>query len=433
MMIDLGRAEQWSPPETARPRRRLTAPGRLALALLVLAGVAAVPVRSAPAPAPVLHIGTGGAAVMLGGGRIYVVRAQQRLEVYSAHGAPFWSRTMGDTQQLDYADTDVAVFSSRGEGVSALDTVNALDPGTGVERWARGGGAVAGRAGRLVILIDTSQWQPDRPPPPLHVIAVHARTGATVWDLAVPADSVGDFGRPGDDTWDLVSFSVLDPDGTLRDYDLATGAVARTGHLPRTGPAGSFTLGPAGRQVAVAAGGEESGDDVYDRATGQFLWHAGAAGSRLDPCAPQLWCRPADGGLLAFDAATGRPAWRADGFDAVLAAEGPAVVLGHLGQSTDAAAAVVVVVDARTGAQRVRLDGWHPVRALGGRLVVWHRPEGARLTTVGLFDPVTGRVAVVGTGDAWGGWPVCTADVTLVACGVVGDLTVWPLPAAARR
>ncbi|MFB9445998.1 PQQ-binding-like beta-propeller repeat protein [Dactylosporangium vinaceum] len=432
-VIELGQADSWVPEETPRPRRGLSGPGRLVLAMLVLAVAVAVPVRSEPALGALLHIGTGGSAVTLGGGRIYVIRAGQGLEVYSAHGARLWTRTLSEAQQLDYGTAGATVIGGRGGPGAALDTVTVLDPGTGAERWTRSGVAAAGRAGRLVVLLDTSQWRADPPLPPVHLIAVDESTGAPVWDVQVPDGSMPEYAHAGDISWDLTSLTVLDPDGTLREYDLGTGAVARTSHLQRPGgPIGSVTLGPGGRQVAVAGTEVGAGEQVYDRATGRLLWQVDDREYRLDPCAPQLWCRPDGGKLLAYDAATGREAWRVDGFDTVLAAEGGALALGSLGRMDAVTGATVLVVDARTGAVRARLDGWHPVPVQGGGVVVWHRPEGELTATVGLLNPASGAVAVSGTGDGWGGQPSCAADDRIVACGVAGDLTAWPRPAAAR-
>ena len=63
-----------------------------------------------------------------------------------------------------------------------------------------------------------------------------------------------------------------------------------------------------------------------------------------------------------------------------------------------------------------------------GRLVVRRHVEGERITTVGVLDPRSGRVVPVGTGEAWGTDPGCSADRRVVVCNALGELVVWRLP-----
>ncbi|MEU7873830.1 PQQ-binding-like beta-propeller repeat protein [Dactylosporangium sp. NPDC049140] len=467
---DLGGGEPWAPPETPRPRRRLSGPPRWVAAVAVAAVAAGLPVTSAAAAGPVLHLASGALTTALGGGRIYVTRfggeGPHRLEVYGEGGARLWGTDLSDSQLLMFADDDAALVSVRLPDNPALATVTALDPRTGAQLWQRAGVSVAGRLPGRTMLVDTSRRvtlpagaDPQAQPREANqLVTVDSRTGAPVWSLAVPVNAVVAFGRGGNTPFDLTSFSVLDPDGTLRGYDLATGAVARTDRLePGLSGLGSLLTGedgdagPPGARAGQVRISTDRGDDVYDRASGRMLWHAapgppvlgtfvnlGNTGQAaigqwpLSGCAPGLWCRLDGAGLVAYEARTGRQAWRVDGFTTVLGAGAETVALGALGDNGQSLAAGVIV-DARTGAIRSRIDGWHPVVAEGHRIVVWRRPDGERVTTLGLLDPGTGRITVFGTGDSWGGMPSCSVDARVVACGVAGELTVWPLPAAARR
>ncbi|WP_433614290.1 PQQ-binding-like beta-propeller repeat protein [Dactylosporangium sp. CA-139114] len=446
-VIDLGDAAPWSPPETPRPRRpRLSGPTRRAAALAVAVLAALVPGDASAVSAPVLHIGTGAQRADLGGGRIFVTRysgeGPHRLEVYGPAGARLWGADLGDAQQLAYADADVAVLHVwLGDG-RALENVRALDPRTGRQLWQRGGVSLIGRFGGRLLLEDTTQ-SPATPDsaqrPPIALLAVDERTGATLWSSTVPAGREASLGRPIGGGWELTSLTVLGPDGVLTGYDLATGAPARTERLRRPGAAAIFELGEdrgapgarAGQVVVTAAGG----DDVYDRASGRPLWHLPPAGlGGLVGCAPGRWCRAEDGGFAAFDAGTGRPAWRVEGYDTIVGASAqPATLVLTAGGRQGDPMARGVLVDAHTGAVRARLGDWRPVGVQGGRVVVWRRDDGQLDTRLGLLDPAGGRITVFGTGASWVGVPACAADERLVACGLAGEVTVWPLPAAARR
>ncbi|WP_432987129.1 PQQ-binding-like beta-propeller repeat protein [Dactylosporangium sp. CA-233914] len=441
VVIELGDAAPWRPPEQAFARR----PPRWLAVLVVAALAAGLPVADTAAGGPVLRVGTGALGMLPGGGRLFLTRftgeGPHRLEAYDGGGAALWSRALADGRQVAYAGADVVLVTNQPTGLpAALATLSALDPGTGAELWSRGAASILGRAGELLLYEDTREWAGTEPAglPALRVAAVRARTGALVWERSVPGGFPVTFGRDLRRPYDVTSFNVLDPDNTLRAYDLATGAVLRTDRLRGLGVPGGFQVGddgrdggpPGARAGQVAVFSSDTGDDeVYDRASGRLLWSAGPGGNGgLTGCATGLWCRRDGPALVALDAATGRPAWRADGYDSVIGGGRGALLLG-LSRGTEA---TLLAVDARTGAVRRRLDGWHPIQADGNRVVVWRRDEDELAVIVGVVDPATGHVAVVGTGDAWGGPPGCAADGDLLACGVVGDMTAWRLPPAIR-
>ncbi|WP_433216838.1 PQQ-binding-like beta-propeller repeat protein [Dactylosporangium sp. CS-047395] len=421
VIIDLGDAQPWTPPETPRPRRRrFGGTGRwLAVALVTVLAAAVPPAGAATAP-PVLFIEESAQYVTIGGGRVLVVRytgeGPHRLEAYSTAGALLWSADLGDGQQLVHADAGIVLLARQLGDAFDLATVAALDARTGAPRWERSGVVLAGLAGPLVVLGDTRNG----------LVAVDPR-GVTVWTLDVPAGEVPALGWGAGATYELTSLSVLDRSGNLRTHDLATGAVRHTDHLDLTGIDPTWIdVGEDGRQLAIRSGTTE--DWVFDRASGRPLWHVPASlHAALRDCGFGRWCRADESGLVAYDARTGAEAWRFGELGLILG-RGPATMaLGALNWTTEAPP-VAAVVDAATGAVRARIDGWHPVAARGDRIVVWHRADGEPIATVGLLDPRTGRVAVLGSGEFWGGTPSCAADADLVACTMAGDLTVWRVP-----
>ncbi|WP_433057653.1 PQQ-binding-like beta-propeller repeat protein [Dactylosporangium sp. CS-033363] len=419
--IDLGEAQPWIPPDEPRPRRRrFGATGRWVAAALVAVLAAAVPpARAATAP-PVLFIEEAAQYVTIGGGRVLVVRytgeGPHRLEAYSTAGARLWSADLGDGEQLVHADAGIVLLARQLGDAFDLATVSALDARTGTPRWERSGVLLAGLAGPLVVLGDTHN----------DLVAVDPH-GVEVWKLDLPAGDVLALEWGAGATYELTSLSVLDRSGELRDHDLATGAVNHTDHLDLTGLDPTWIqVGGDGRQLAIRSG--TTADWVFDRASGRPLWQVPAnEHGILRDCGPGRWCRADESGLTAYDARTGDAAWRVDELGLILG-RGPATMaLGALNW-TGEAPPIAAVVDAATGAVRARIDGWHPAAARGDRIVVWHRADGEPIATVGLLNPRTGRIAVLGSGAFWGGTPSCSTEDDLVACTMAGDLTVWRVP-----
>ncbi|MEV8512803.1 PQQ-binding-like beta-propeller repeat protein [Dactylosporangium sp. NPDC051484] len=457
VVIDLGAAEPWAPPDTLRPRRRASAGTRLAALLLVATLAAGLPVADAAVSGPLLHIGAGVSDATLGDGRLFVTRSLgaggHRLDAYdAAGGAVLWSTELDDGQQLAFADAGVVVLSEYSANDPALATVTVRDARTGAELWRRGGARVVGMVGGRILTSDLSKAEPEqgaeRVPPESRVLAVDARTGAVAWTLVVPAGSNSSYGRDPRNPYGVSSLAVMDPDGTLRVYDPADGAVERTYRIERSSSSAHFVLGdddglsaPGARAGQVAVGfrdlhpahrDRQASEDVYDLATGRLLWHLDVSepSAVLTGCAPGRWCTTDSHGLAAYDPATGEQVWRVEAYDLIFGDAGGDLVLGRLGEE-GRPLPDLLVVDGRTGTPRHRLDGWRAIRAPGGRGVVWRRDEGQRATVVGLLDPASGRIAVFGRGDSWAGEPRCVTGGGFVACGVVGDLTVWRLPVTA--
>src|SRR5262245_20733991 len=69
------------------------------------------------------------------------------------------------------------------------------------------------------------------------LVGLDVRTGADVWTRVTPPGTIRSYLDEREFTY---SIGELDPDGTLRMLDAATGAVARTAHVRGVGPIGGF-------------------------------------------------------------------------------------------------------------------------------------------------------------------------------------------------
>ncbi|WP_433084621.1 hypothetical protein ACQP1P_08195 [Dactylosporangium sp. CA-052675] len=101
--------------------------------------------------------------------------------------------------------------------------------------WQRGGVSLIGRFGGRLLLADTTQSQATQDPaqsPPIPLLAVDERTGATLWSGTVPAGREASLGRPIGGGWELTSLNVLGPDGVLTGYDLGLGGEVTVWPLP---------------------------------------------------------------------------------------------------------------------------------------------------------------------------------------------------------
>lgn len=95
----------------------------------------------------------------------------------------------------------------------------------------------------------------------------------------------------------------------------------------------------------------------------------------------------------------------------------------------DAVSRRLGVIGARTGAVITELADWRLIEsASAGRILLW-RPVDQRTAMLGELNPATGRITVFGTVGKWYGPPECSAGGDTLACVMVGEATVWRLPA----
>ncbi|MEV8512804.1 PQQ-binding-like beta-propeller repeat protein [Dactylosporangium sp. NPDC051484] len=446
-VIDLGVVERWAPPEPPRPQRpgRAGRPGRGGWAgrrrgsALLAAAVLAVllPAADAPPGGPVFTLPGRMFDVHVTGDRLYVTRAVEdgalRVEARTPGGRLLWGAPLEPNQAFSFATADVVVLTNRyPQGAFAPSRVVVRDARTGAELWRRDAAEDRGAAGGRIILKDLAGEVGGaggagggESPPETTLVAVDERTGAAAWTVTAPAGArVELHGLDGDEAR-LESLTQLGPDGVLRTHDLATGAVVRRERLERSGPVFAYTTGAA--QVVVATAGRQAIVGAYERGTGRLLWQGDVAFyTPLFACAPERWCRVDGEGMRAYDAGTGEQVWRVAEYNSVFGLVGDIVVLGGFGTSAAPShEPVVLAVDARTGAVRHRLDGWY---AGSGRTVLMTLPDlGRRDALVGVYDPGSGRVAVLGR-VATGLGTRCAAGAGVVACTAGGTLTVWRWP-----
>jgi hypothetical protein len=150
-------------------------------------------------------------------------------------------------------------------------------------------------------------------------------------------------------------------------------------------------------------------------------------------CAAALFCATggngtAGDGITAYDATTGRSRWHLDRYTEVVANVGDRFVVGTF-EPAGATYGQLAVVDARTGAVTASLTGWRMiVEASAERILLW-QPIDVRTGILGELDVATGGVTVFGRAGNWYGAPECSARGDTLACVMVGELTVWRLPA----
>ncbi|MFG2037001.1 PQQ-binding-like beta-propeller repeat protein [Dactylosporangium sp. NPDC048998] len=440
-VIDLGIVERWAPePPPRRPARSGSA-GRRARgpALLAAAALAALlPAADAgPAGGPVFTLTDRVFDVSVTGGRLYVTRAEDggahRVEARTFGGRLLWDAPLEPNQAFSFATEGVVVLTNRyGPQAFARSRVVVRDARTGAELWRRDAAEDWGPAGRRILLEDVTggagRAGGGEPQAETRLVAVDERTGAAAWTVTAPVGAQVELrGGAAADPARPESLTQLGPDGVLQTHDLATGAVVRRERLDRSGPVYSYTTDAA--QVVVATAGAQATVGAYERGTGRLLWQRDVGFySPLFACAPGRWCGVGGDGVRAYDAGTGRQVWRIPEYNRVFGLGGDNVVLGGLGTSAAAShEPVVLAVDGRTGVVRHRLVGWYGAWGPGRPAVVTRPEPGRRTGLVGVYDPRSGGVAVLGRAPATVG-PTCDAGAGVIACVASGTLTVWRWP-----
>ncbi|WP_433614289.1 PQQ-binding-like beta-propeller repeat protein [Dactylosporangium sp. CA-139114] len=432
-LIDLGDAWAWSPPD--EPVRR----GRGRLAELVVAVLAAALLVADGPPRdgrPLFTLADRVLDAQLDGGLLFVSRFEDggpgRFEARTVGGRLLWSRPRsGENEGLAFAAGEVLVLSSAYGRQSAEEAgATALDRRTGAQLWHRPASVVIGPAGPVVLLEDvtgvTRPYTRVGNDTPTRLLGVDPRTGAPAWDQTLPAGSLVSYDGSDAHPDTLGAIDELTAGGTLQRRDPVSGAVTtRTPLAELGGNVSDFTV--SGDRVVVGRIGQP-GPDVYDLASGRLLWRLGQLGGRPFRCGAGRWCFVGGDGIHGLDAASGRSVWDVGQYNDIFDVSGDLIVAGGLGNSTSLTHdPVVLAIDARTGAVTHRLTGWVATYiTVGPRSVVTHTDAGQWQGLVGLYDPRTGHVRVVGRGRL-GPAPRCRTGAGVVVC-LGNGLTVWRLP-----
>jgi hypothetical protein len=333
-------------------------------------------------------------------------------------------------------------------------TLTGLDLATGRQLWTRPRSALVGTAGgRLVVedmpdpgkIIEFVEGEelPDPTindagdPQPRHVLVLDERTGAPVWELTAPAGTLLDFSRDGQfPAGSVTGVDQLDPSGLVTSRDIHSGAVVATHQLDWSGTAAMFSTGyawlvgpgQAATRALVYPDGERGGL-VFALAGGRRLFRTDVAiYDGLYQCATDLFCTTTEHDIAAYDASTGKSVWRLDGYTQVVATAGDRLVVSTYEQPGSTAGRLGIV-DTRTGAVTVDLAGWRLIDGLlADRVLLWRAVDG-RTAILGELDPASGRIAVFGKATEWYGPPECSSGGDFLACVMVGQATVWRLPA----
>ncbi|MER7282340.1 PQQ-binding-like beta-propeller repeat protein [Dactylosporangium sp. NPDC000244] len=431
-LIDLGDAGAWSPPDEPVRRGR----GRLAAAVVAVLAAALLVADGPRDGRPLFTLEDRVLDAQLAGGLLFVSRFEDggpgRFEARTVGGRMLWSRPRsGENEGLAFAAGEELMLTSAYGRQSAQEaTATALDRRTGAQLWHRSASVVIGSAGPVVVLEDvdgvTQPYTRVGTDTPTRVLGVDPRTGATAWEQTLPAGSLVSY--DGSDTRPdtIGSIDELTAGGTLQRRDPVSGAVTtRTPLAGLGGNASDFTV--SGDRVVVGRIGLR-GADVYDLASGRLLWRLDQPDGGPFPCGPERWCAVGGDGIHGLDAASGRRVWDVGQYNDIFNLSGDLIVAGGLGNSTSLThEPVVLAIDARTGVVTHRLTGWVATYIPAGPLsVVTHTDAGQWQGLVGLYDPRTGHVRVIGRGRL-GPVPRCRTGEGVVVC-LSSGLSVWRLP-----
>lgn len=453
-VIELDLSTPWEPPA---PRRRLR------IRTIALLTVLAVTLGVLVAGGPVSRAGllyTLDVQVLQAdsaGGRLYLARYQgtgpgpvieaRRL----SDGALLWEHSTDIQQQLlVLAGGDVVILLSEDQTGQdgASSTLTAFDAATGRQLWTRSGVTLTGSTPGIVIVQDATADLVDiiitdteyksginyaSPRPERRIHGLSTRTGSVVWDVTIPTGTQANF------SWDhardgrLSRFEALSRTGLLTRWDPRTGRTTETNQLDWSGVPARFDAGrvdgtgrPADRVIVYPD--KQRGAVVFDLATGRSLFNwPGDANRNLFPCATGLFCTGTDAGLDAVDTTTGARKWHVDRYNSVFELGGDHLLVGSYGDpGNPGRPGPAAIVDAATGAVVREFSGWNFFTS-GDRPLVW-RSTDPRSAVLGELDLVTGLITVFAEAENWYGNPECSTDGDLLACVIVGGLSVWRLP-----
>jgi outer membrane protein assembly factor BamB len=440
-VIELDVTAPWEPPDQPAPRSRLQG----VVAAVLVAVVAATTLAAAASPTRLQPWYSFDGHYQLGTvteNVIYAVRVDKGDDyLVEAHrltnGALLWQRSMTGVNSAVAGNGRYAVVSARDpDGRPVMLTV--LDGATGRTLWQRSGVAPLSMRGDVVVVDDDDPSRYGEPsddptvpmPPEQHLDGLELATGRVRWSVTVPAGvdrALEYYARAESGGFEVRSLVELEPNGSLRVRDLATGQVTLRSTLEVPGKTEGLELYDGYLLVrAYTPDTERAGlpNDlrVYDAQSGRLLWrntdeHLGF----VQPCGPYL-CVVNDGGTSAVEPKNGFTVWRIDRLDGTSNAD-VGNLLGYLNAAGEQP--TVVVIEARTGRVTRKLAPWQLVTSVGWpRVLVWQRDRLAH-GLIARLDVRTGRVTVLGRTDGWFGQPDCQVAAAYLVCATNDMVSVW--------
>lgn len=381
--------------------------------------------------------------IQLVGGRLYTVVSAGRQRAVTAWDIAepprrLWTVQVPMTRGHDPAQGVFGMITAQraGELVLLSETLGttAVDAATGEVRWrspvrvwalSDGAGYTIERIFRPGTVYDESSGDPGmlyfsadgephtEPPLRTEVRGVDLATGERLW-TAAPAGSATADPVPGQPAALLITSSDR---LTLRSS--ATGDVLAETALDRIDGAWPTSGSVVGDVVVV--GYEKAGREVVYRTRDlRRIWNRPAPPVRPDAveCRDVL-CTGDENGTWVLDPATGRPAWPVTEADRLYRRA------GYLLETDAATGEPVRLVDPRTGASRIDLEGWAEEVGEGtadGALLL-RRPGTRGGQTFGVVLPGHPEVRLLGTADVEPG--ECAADERHLVCRDGDGLRVW--------
>jgi outer membrane protein assembly factor BamB len=276
---------------------------------------------------------------------------------------------------------------------------------------------------RHAVVVEAVPAQPDAPvrsegvaEETRDLVGLDPATGNVRWSFSTRPDANAAYLDDGDEDF-LVE---LARDGTLRLYDLDTGAVASTVKLAEGPQIAGFDL-VGGLLLAVQ--GRSARLSAYDIRTGGLVWQRSAVRDGFLHDCGAILCLGRDTSISGIGWDTGQEVWRLDGYVAFRELDA-----GHLlATRTHELDSTGAIVEATTGRVVGRIPGWMVLAPDGDGVVVW-QPDRSGGALIGRLDRATGRVDVFGASADWFAGTQCDAEHGFLACRGATRLSIWQLP-----
>jgi outer membrane protein assembly factor BamB len=381
---------------------------------VLVAAVALLPASSGrDSLAPLFEIEGGTDSLLTDGSNVFVALPHPDYTEVAAYratdGHKLWSKSYGfETRLVTTGDGLLVLNTFRPQEIVAIDT------STGAVAWRlqQYSPVVASAPGLDVLVVGQTETPGTEP----GMTGIDLRTGRTRWLSTEPMTATGTVS-------DFKGWADLDPDGTLRVFDIGTGAQVRSVKLDVSGRVQAFNVA-GDLLIAYVAG--DSGASVFDLTSGRRLWRVETAGrpEPLWPCGAALchltFQRPGSQGLAGLDPRTGQRLWWLDswGFDQVSDR--------HLVVTLGTEQGPSVLVDSATGAVVQRLGRWRVLVEPGWpRFVVWQTDPYDRTTLFARVDGAAGTVTVFGRLTEVYEYPRCDAAGAVLVCAGTQRVSVW--------